>query len=73
MENDIKRGFYSSPVQVKFGQRSDDDGVIYDNYGIAFQDHIICLCCGYPLALNDEDLFVWEELDWHDIENQFYS
>ena len=72
MEN-IKREFYSSPVQVKFGQRSDEDGVIYDNYGIAFQEYIICLYCDYPLVLNDEDIFVWEELDWIDIENQFYS
>jgi hypothetical protein len=68
MEN-IKKDYYSYPTQVKFGQRN-DEGEIEDNYGIAFKENIICLCCGYPLDLNDEDVFIWEELDWRDIESQ---
>jgi hypothetical protein len=70
MEN-IKKDYYPYPTQVKFGQRN-DEGEIGDSYGygIAFKEHIICLCCGYPLDLNDEDVFIWEELDWQDIEDQ---
>jgi hypothetical protein len=67
MEN-IKRDYYPYPTQVKFGQR-DDEGNIKDDYGIAFQEYVICLCCGYPLVLNDDDIFIWEEFGWYDIED----
>ena len=42
MEN-IKKDYYPRPTQVKFGQR-DDEGNIRDDYGIAFQEYVICLC-----------------------------
>ena len=67
MEN-IKKDYYPCPTQVKFGQR-DDEGNIRDDYGIAFQEYVICLCCGYTLVLNDDDIFIWEELGWYDIED----
>lgn len=65
MEN-IKKNYYPYPTQVLFGQRN-SEGEIEDDYGIAFRRHIICLCCGYPLDLNDDDVFVWEEFGWYDI------
>ena len=68
MEN-IKKDYYPMPTQVKFGQRN-SEGEIEDGYGIAFKENVICLCCGYPLDLNDDDVFIWEELGWYDIEDQ---
>lgn len=67
MEN-IKKNYYPYPTQVLFGERN-PKGEIEDNYGIAFRRHIICLCCGYPLDLNDDDVFIWEEFGWYDIED----
>lgn len=65
MEN-IKKDYYPYPTQVLFGERN-PEGEIEDDYGIAFRRHIICLCCGYPLDLNDDDVFIWEEFGWYDI------
>ena len=67
MEN-IKKDYYPTPTQVKFGIRN-SEGEIEDNYGIAFKENVVCLGCGCPFDLNDEDVFIWEELDWHDIED----
>ncbi len=65
MEN-IKKNYYPYPTQVLFGERN-PEGEIEDDYGIAFKDNIICLCCGYPVDLNDDDVFIWEEFGWYDI------
>ena len=64
----IKKDYYPQPTQVKFGLRY-STGEIEDNYGIAFKEHVICLCCGYLFELSDEDVFIWEEFGWYDIED----
>ena len=63
---DIKKDFYPTPTQVRWGEISDDDELI-ENFGIAFKDKIICGCCGYPADLDDEGIYVFEEFDWIDI------
>ena len=62
---DIKKDFYPTPTQVRWGETSDDEELI-ENFGIAFEDKIICACCGGTVDL-DEDIYVFEEFDWIDI------
>lgn len=63
---DIKKDFYPTPTQVRWGEMS-DDGELTESFGIAFKDKIICACCGYPVDLDDEDIYIFEEFDWIDI------
>ena len=66
----IKKDYYPYPTQVKFCQRLDDGDFTEDNWGIAFHEHIICLHCGQPIDLDDDDLIVWKEAideDWCDL------
>ena len=63
---DIKKDFYPIPTQVRWGETSDDEELI-ENFGIAFKDKIICGCCGGTVNLDDEDIYVFEELEWVDI------
>ena len=59
----IKKDYYPSPVQVRFCQRLEYGSFTEDGWGIAFQDHIICLGCGQLIDLNDYDTIVWEQID----------
>ena len=66
----IKKDYYPYPTQVKFCQRLDDGELSEDYWGIAFHEHIICLHCGQPIDLDDDDLIVWKEAideDWCDL------
>lgn len=64
---DIKSDFYAYPTQVRWGEMS-DEGEMEEYYGIAFQDKIICGGCGHPADLDDEYVYVFEELPWVDLE-----
>jgi hypothetical protein len=57
----IKKDYYSYPVQVRFCQRLDDGSFMDDDWGIAYQDKIICLACGELIDLDDDDTIIWEE------------
>lgn len=50
---------YYCPTQVKF---LDDEEDI--QYGIAFEDKIICACCGGIYELDEVEILT--ELDWAD-------
>lgn len=63
---DIKRDFYPTPTQVRWGEMQ-DNGEIDEYFGIAYQDKVICACCGGVAPLNDEEVYVFEELYWEDI------
>ena len=63
---DIKRDFYPIPTQVRWGEMN-DEGQLEEYFGIAFKDKIICGCCGCPIDLDDEDIYVFEEFEWVDI------
>ena len=63
---DIKKDFYPYPTQVRWGEM-DDDGQLEEYFGIAFKDKIICGCCGEPIDLDDEGVYIFEEFDWEDI------
>ena len=41
---------FDKPTQVRFREENGDIG-----YGIAFNDYIICACCGTVFSLTDED------------------
>ena len=63
---DIKKDFYPFPTQVRWGEMN-DAGQIDEYFGIAYQDRIICACCGGMYFLDDEDIYIFEELEWVDI------
>ena len=63
---DIKKDFYPTPTQVRWGEM-DVDGQLEVYFGIAYQDKIICACCGGIRFLDDEGIYVFEEFDWIDI------
>ena len=63
---DIKKDYYPYPTQVRWGEM-DEEGQLEEHFGIAFKDKIICACCGYPVDLDDEGIYVFEEFDWIDI------
>ena len=44
-----KKTFYETPTQVKFQEL--DGGICY---GIAFEDNIICGCCGGVFPIDEE-------------------
>lgn len=68
MDN-IKKDYYPFPTQVKFYQRLDEGEFSDEDWGIAFKDTIICLHCGQPIDLNDEDTFiVKEETEWVELD-----
>ena len=54
---DIKRDFYSTPTQVRWGEMN-DAGLIDEYFGIAFKDKIICGCCGEPIDLNKDYIYI---------------
>lgn len=61
--------FYDRPQQVLFiDEGCIDGGSEYDvwvNEGIAFEDKIICLCCGSIVELDD---VIWmKEISWVDL------
>ena len=45
----------------------DDDGQLEEYFGIAYQDKIICGCCGELIDLNEDYVYVFSELKWVDI------
>ena len=65
--------YYEQPTQVVF---TDDCGETW-NYGIAYQDEIICMCCGCLVSIeeliefaqedNYEGDIIIEEPEWVDI------
>ena len=63
---DIKKDYYPYPTQVRWGEMK-DNGEIDEYFGIAYQDKIICGCCGFPADLNEDYIYVFEELEWVDI------
>ena len=63
---DIKKDFYAIPTQVRWGEMN-DAGQIDEYFGIAYQGKIICACCGGIHFLDDEEIYVFEELEWVDI------
>ena len=63
---DIKKDFYAIPTQVRWGEMN-DAGQIDEYFGIAYQGKVICGCCGCPIDLNNEYIYVFEELEWIDI------
>ena len=61
-----KRFKFNLPTQVKFLDfDGDDDGKPVWLGGIAYQDVIICGCCGTAIDLEE----FWE--DWHDLKDEF--
>lgn len=60
--DDIKELYYPFPMQVKFAQRLDGEWSD-DNWGIAFQEYIICLGCGQYIHLDDNVIVVDEIKD----------
>lgn len=40
--------YFEVPTQVRFIEEN-----VGSNYGIAYQDHIICACCGAVIDFND--------------------
>lgn len=56
--------FYSKPTQVIFEH---DNEVIA---GIAFQDKVICACCGEVFNLNSSSVIVISDLTWIDISEE---
>lgn len=61
--------FYERPQQVLFiDEGCIDGGTEYDvwvNEGIAFEDKIICLCCGSTIELDE---VIWmTEISWIDL------
>ena len=62
----LNRDFYSIPTQVRWGEMQ-DNGEIDEYFGIAYQDKVICACCGFPADLNNEYIYVFEEFEWVDI------
>lgn len=61
--------FYDCPQQVLFiDEGCIDGGTEYDvwvNEGIAFEDKIICLCCGSIIELDE---IIWmTEISWIDL------
>ena len=63
---DIKRDFYAIPTQVRWGEMQ-DNGEIDEYFGIAYQDKVICGCCGAMIDLNEDYIYIFEEFDWIDI------
>lgn len=80
------RDFYDEPTMVKFlDPNYFEDGANYDyreegeEYwlgGIAYQDCIICGCCGGTFAIDElkedygEEMLKFEELPWINIVNE---
>lgn len=62
----IKRDFYPTPTQVRWGEMN-DAGIIEEYFGIAYQEKVICGCCGGLIDLNEDYLYIFEELEWIDI------
>lgn len=57
---------FNLPTQVKFLDfDGDDDGKLVWLGGIAYQDVIICGCCGVAIDLEK----FWE--DWYDLKDEF--
>ena len=55
------KNFYEKPIQVAFIEKGDDaDNSV--NYGIAFQETVICACCGY--IFNLAEVVIVKELYW---------
>ena len=63
---DIKKDFYPYPTQVRWGEM-DDEGQLEEYFGIAYQEKIICGCCGKPIYLDEDYVYIFEEFDWIDI------
>lgn len=63
---DIKKDFYPYPTQVRWGEM-DDEGQLEEYFGIAYQEKIICGCCGKPIYLDEDYVYIFEELEWVDI------
>lgn len=64
--NKSKKFCYLAPTQVKFREKI-GDSYSAANWGIAFNRHIICLCCGQVIPLTDDIEILREEEDWIDL------
>lgn len=58
---DIKKDYYSYPTQVRWGEM-DDEGQLEEYFGIAYQDKVICGCCGRPIDLNEDYVYIFERI-----------
>jgi hypothetical protein len=56
----VKKEYYPAPTQVIFEERNESE-FLGMAHGVAYQNKIICLHCGYPIDLNDDDVFIWKE------------
>lgn len=61
----MKKTFYDEPTQVQFIQIVDEDEEPIKRGGIAYQDYIICGCCGGIIPINEVDAIL-EYLNWVD-------
>lgn len=59
-----KKIFYATPTQVKFRSEYDDE----DQYGIAFENVVICGCCGGVSEL--DDVKILQELPWISLKDE---
>ena len=57
------KNWYDVPTQVKW---MDEEGDIHG--GIAFDDTIVCACCGGVVPLDEANILA--ELEWMDLDNE---
>lgn len=63
----VKKEYYAAPTLVIF-EETDEGEFLGQNYGIAYRDRIVCIHCGHPVNLNDDELIVWKEFpEWVDM------
>lgn len=62
-----KKFCYLAPTQVKFREKT-EDSYYSEAWGIAFNRHIICLCCGQVIPLTDDIEILREEESWIDLD-----
>ena len=55
------KNFYEKPTQVAFIEKDDEEDRL-TNYGIAFQETVICACCGGVFELAEVEIV--KELAW---------
>lgn len=62
-----RKRFYVSPTLVRFIKYGEDSENLPD-WGIAYGEEVICLCCGNALNLNLGDVEILSETQWIDVE-----
>lgn len=53
--------YYEEPTQVKIYNEMESDGTPCYNVGIAYQDYVICACCGCIIEIEDAFAFADED------------